>query len=180
MLTLAGETLVSRTTRVLRELFDEVLLSANDPVYAGTGLTSVPDRIPGKGAPGGLHAVLSASRATWVFTVGCDMPFVSAAGARYLSKQREGVEAVLVRFEGRLEPLHAFWSRSCLPTLERLLSAGNPSLQELSTEVRTRVVPESEWRALDPSGLAFANVNTEEDARRLGVSTPGLGGPNSP
>lgn len=173
MLLKDGEPLVSRTVRVLRELFDEVLLSANDPaLYGGTGLLPVPDRFMGKGAPGGLHAVLGSSKADWVFVVACDMPYLSAQRVSYLADRRKGADAVVVRFRGRLEPLHAFWSRACLAPLERLLTEGSPSLRALAGAVNTVVVEESDWTKLDPDGQAFVNINTAEDARRLGILLP--------
>lgn len=168
-----GEPVVARTARLLRGLFDEVLLSANDPgPYATLGVPIVADRLPGKGAPGGLHALLSAARADWLFVVACDMPFVAEAGIRHLAARREGVQAVLVRFGGRLEPLHGFWSRAALPVIERLLREGEPSFLALSRHLPCAIVEEEEWARLDPGGRALANVNTPEDAVRLGVTVP--------
>jgi molybdopterin-guanine dinucleotide biosynthesis protein A len=168
-----NEPVAARTARLLASLFEEVLLSTNDPApYASLGLPAVPDRLPDKGAPGGLHAVLSAARAGWVFVAACDMPFVSEAGIRLLAARREGAEVVLVRWRGLREPLHAFWSRACLPIIEARLAAGDPSLQELAAAVRCTELSEDEWAAVDPEGRAFANVNTPEDAARLGAVLP--------
>jgi len=173
LLAVDGETVVARTARLLRGLFGEVLLSANDPApYASLGVPIVPDRLPGKGAPGGLHALLSATRAEWLFVVACDMPFVAEAGIRHLAARRESVQAVLVRFGGRLEPLHGFWSRAALPVIERLLREGDPSFLELSRHLPCAIVEEEQWSLVDPGGRALANVNTPEDAARLGVAVP--------
>jgi hypothetical protein len=38
--------------------------------------------------------------------------------------------------------------------------------------VGAKLVPEEEWRLVDPDGRAFANVNTPEDAVRLGLEFP--------
>jgi acetylornithine deacetylase/succinyl-diaminopimelate desuccinylase-like protein/molybdopterin-guanine dinucleotide biosynthesis protein A len=170
LLRVGGETLAARTIALFRRLFDETFLVANDPApYAGLGVPSVPDVLAGRGAPGGLHAALSAARAEWVFAAGCDMPFLDERAIAFLAARRGGAPAVLVRFAGRLEPLHAFWSRACLPTLERLLREGEPSLRELAAAVGARVVEEEEWRKIDPAGRAFENANTPEDAARLGL-----------
>ena len=173
LLRVGDEPVAARSARLLAALFDEVMLSTNDPTpYASLGLPAVADRLRDKGAPGGLHAVLSAARSGWVFVAACDMPFLSEAGIRLLASRREGADVVLVRWRGRREPLHAFWSKACLPLLEARLAAGDPSLQELSAAVRCTELSEQDWAAVDPEGHAFANVNTPEDAARLGAVLP--------
>jgi acetylornithine deacetylase/succinyl-diaminopimelate desuccinylase-like protein/molybdopterin-guanine dinucleotide biosynthesis protein A len=168
-----GVAIVARSLTLFRELFGGALVVANDPApYARLGARVVPDRIPGRGAPGGLHAALAAARTEWVFAAGCDMPFLEPRAIAFLAERRKGADAVMVRFRDRLEPLHAFWSRRCLPEIERLLRAGEPSLRDLAEAVGARVVEDVEWRLVDPEGRAFENANTPEDARRLGLEPP--------
>ena len=166
---LGGEPIAARTLRLFAELFPASLVVANGPEYRDLGVPVIPDRIPGKGPPAGVHAALHAVHTEWIFAAACDMPFLEPEPIRLLADRRAGAEAVLVRFGGRLHPLHALWSRACLPALERLLCEGDPSLVDLARAVRARVVDEPEWRALDPVGRALENVNTAEDAARLGL-----------
>jgi molybdopterin-guanine dinucleotide biosynthesis protein A len=174
LLRVGGEPIAARTLRLFEGLFGARLVVANDPApYAGLGAPVVADRLPGKGAPGGVHAALAAAATPWVFTAACDMPFLSEEAVAYLAARRQGALAVVVRFGGRLEPLHALWSRACLPVLEAALRAGDPSLQELARAVSPRVIEEAEWRAVDPDGRSLENANTPADARRLGLD-PGL------
>jgi molybdenum cofactor guanylyltransferase len=178
LLSVDGEPIAARSLRILRAELGEVLVVANDPApYAGLGAPIVADVLPGKGAPGGLHAALSAAPTPWIFAAACDMPFLSGAAIRWLGARREGATAVLVRHRGRLEPLHAYWSRACRPVLERLLAQGDPSLHDLATAVGARIVEEAEWRTVDPAGRAFENANTPEDADRLGLTTSSRGRP---
>jgi molybdopterin-guanine dinucleotide biosynthesis protein A len=171
LLALEGEPIAARSLRLFRALFGEALVVANDPApYAGLGARVVADLVPGKGAPGGLHAALSAASTGWVFAAACDMPFLARGPIVSLASLRAGADAVLVRAGGRLEPLHAFWSRACLPVLDRMVRAGDPSLRDLAAAVRTRVVEEAEWRAMDPSGRSLENANAPEDLLRLGLS----------
>jgi molybdopterin-guanine dinucleotide biosynthesis protein A len=174
LLLVDGEPIAARSLRLFRALFDGgALVVANDPApYAALGAPVVPDLVAGKGAPGGVHAALSAARTAWVFSAACDMPFVSEAGIALLAGRRAGAEAVIVRWQGRLEPLHALWSRACLPLLSRLLADGDPSLQELARAVSAAIVEEREWRAVDPDGRAFLNANTPADLARLGLAAP--------
>jgi molybdopterin-guanine dinucleotide biosynthesis protein A len=169
-----GQPIAARTARLFEELFDDSLVVAppGSP-YAALGLPLVSDVFPGKGAPGGVHAALQASTTGWIFAAGCDMPFIDAEAIRWLAARREGADAVLVEWRGRLEPLFAFWSRRCLAPLERLLAEGDPSLRALVDEVHACVLPEEAWRAFDPEGRCFENVNTWSDVARLGLEGPG-------
>lgn len=177
-LRLDGEPIAARTLRLFRATFDDVLVVANDPgPWAALDVRVVPDVIPGKGAPGGLHAALVHARTEWLFTAGCDMPFLSAAAIAWLAARREGAPAVMPRWRGRLEPLHAFWARSCLATVERMLGEGDPSFHAIADAVGARIVQEEGWRELDPEGRAFENVNTPEEAARLGLQPPADGLP---
>lgn len=173
LLRAAGEPIVARTLRIFDTLFGASLIVANDPApYAALGVPVIGDRIPGKGAPGGVHAALAAAGTPWVFTVGCDMPFLSEEAVGYLLARRGGARAVVVRHRGRLEPLHAAWSRECLPLIEAALRAGAPSLQELARAVAPCVIEEAEWREVDPGARSLENANTPADALRLGLEPP--------
>ena len=103
---------------------------------------------------------------------GCDMPFLTAEAIRFLWERRGGEQAAGVSWGGRLEGLFTFWSRACLPAVERMLREGDPSLWQIATAVGAHVVPEAEWRAFDPGGRAFANVNAPEDLARFGLLPP--------
>lgn len=170
LLRTGGEPIAARTLRIFGELFGATLIVANDPAYSALGAPVVGDLLPGKGAPAGVHAGLATAATPWIFTAACDMPFLSVGPVAYLADRRGGARAVLVRWGGRLEPLHAFWSRGCLPVIDAALRAGEPSLQELARAVSAYVVEEEEWRTVDPDGRALENVNTPADAARLGLA----------
>jgi molybdopterin-guanine dinucleotide biosynthesis protein A len=171
LLRVGGETIASRSVALLRELFGDTRVVANDPApWAALDVPVIPDVLPGKGAPGGIHAALSASPTAWIFAAACDMPFLSGDAIRFLAGQREGTRAVVVEWRGRLEGMHAFWSREALPDLDRLLRAGDPSIRELARAVGARVVPEDAFRRVDPGGRSLENVNTPADLERLHIS----------
>jgi molybdopterin-guanine dinucleotide biosynthesis protein A len=168
-----GETVGARTLRLFRELFDDVLVVANDPgPWIGLGVRVVPDVIAGKGAPGGLHAALDASRTRWIFAAACDMPFLSADAIRFLAARRGTAPAALVEWTRGPEGLHAFWSRGALPVVERMLRAGDPSIRAIAAAVGANVVPAGSWREVDPEGRSFENVNSPADLDRLGLLAP--------
>jgi molybdopterin-guanine dinucleotide biosynthesis protein A len=173
LLRVGDEPIAARSVALFRRLFGRALIVTNDPApYAALGAPLVPDLRAGRGAPGGLHAALTAAETPWVFAAGCDMPFLDARAITFLAARRRGADAVLVRTGAGLEPLHAFWSKACLPPLEALFTAGQPSFRDLARAVRAVVVDEAEWRTVDPDLRSLENANTPEDAQRLGLTAP--------
>lgn len=172
LLRLEGRPVLARSLDLFGRLFGASLLVVNDPSpYQGFEVDQLADLLPDRGAPGGLHAALTASRTPWVFAAGCDMPFLSAAGIALLAARRAGAPAVVPRWDGRFEPLHALWSREALPALERALADGDLSMQRLVALVGAAVVEADEWRGVDPEGRAFLNANTPDEASRMGLSS---------
>jgi len=126
LLTVAGEPIAARTLRLFRELFGAALIAANDPApYEALGRrwwrTSCRGRARRAPARRALHRLDRVG-----LRAACDMPFLSREPIVALAALRAGADAVLVRAGGRLEPLHAFWSRACLPVLDRMVRSGDP------------------------------------------------------
>lgn len=173
LLRVGGRTVIERL-QSLAPLFEEVLLVANEPgPYARFGLRVIPDAVPGRGAPGGVHAALLSAQTPWVVAVACDMPFVGeAVVGRLLEELTEEVDAVCFEAGGRPEPLLAAYRKALAPAWGSALEE-QPSLRALLGRFRTRVLPEEELRRVDPTLQAVRSVNTEPEARSLGVELPG-------
>ncbi|MFP2906531.1 molybdenum cofactor guanylyltransferase [Pyxidicoccus sp. 3LFB2] len=172
LLEVEGRTVVERLL-ALAPRFGDVLLVANEPgPYARLALRTVADEVPGKGAPGGVHAALSAARTPWVLAVACDMPFVTPEAVRVLMEARdEAVDAVCFEVAGRLEPLLAVYRTALAAEWGGALKE-DPSLRQLLSRYRTKLLPESALRAVDPTLRSLVNVNTPEDLARHGVTLP--------
>lgn len=173
LLELEGRTLLQRQLD-LSPLFQDVLLVTGDPApYAASGLATVPDAIPGRGAPGGVHAALLRARTPWVFALACDMPFVTREVVEGLLAARDGeVDAVCFEVAGRLEPLMAVYRTSLAATWGELLRDHSPSLRSLLAQCRARVLPEKRLRALDPSVRSVVSVNSRAELEAVGVRWP--------
>jgi molybdopterin-guanine dinucleotide biosynthesis protein A len=171
LLSLDGRPLLGRSLELFALLFGGALLVTNDPAaYRAFEVATAPDLIEGRGPPGGLHAALSAAPTPWVFLAGCDMPHLSREGIALLASRRGAAKAVVPSWGGRLEPLHALWSREALPLIGPALREGEPSLWRLARLVGAAVVEDEDWSKVDPGGLAFENANTEAEAARLGLT----------
>jgi len=165
-----GRPLVERIIERLRPAAQELFITTNRPdEYAYLGLPAVPDRLPNRGALGGLLTAFSAAHGTLVGVAACDMPFASAElfleAARLL--EEEGADAVLARTPEGLEPLHAVYRReACLPAVEAAIQADQWRAVTWLPRVRVRYLTPVELRRWDPDGLAFVNVNTPEEFAR--------------
>jgi molybdopterin-guanine dinucleotide biosynthesis protein A len=125
----------------------------------------VTDIYPGKGALGGLHAGLAASDVFYNLVVACDMPFLNQALLQYMVRISPGFDLVVPRLGELVEPLHAVYSKDCLPPIERLLEQGETRLRPLFALVKVRYIEDDEISRFDPEHLSFFNVNTEADLK---------------
>ncbi len=177
LLTIDGQNLVQRLVARLERLCDHIVLVANDPdPYRELGLPIVGDVFPGNGPLAGIHAGLSASTTAHCLVVACDMPHASVDLGEYMARQTAGYDVVVPAHRGGLEPLHALYSRSCLPHIEaRLTAAGRRDLRIISfyPDVAVRQVVEAEIEPFGHPTVIFYNINTREDYERLRA---GVGG----
>ncbi|NOZ21633.1 MAG: molybdenum cofactor guanylyltransferase [Planctomycetes bacterium] len=167
-LQIGGRTLIERTTAELAKVCDQVFISSNNPErfqcldVAGV----VPDVMPGLGPLGGIHAGLRAMANEYGFFVACDMPLLDAGVLRdQVERLRaEPCDAVVPRWDGRTEPLHAIYGRACLPAIERCIGRGERKIIAFYDDVR---VAYWELRPLEKWERYFHNINTEDDLRDL-------------
>lgn len=164
-----GETLLSRTVRVVSQVTDDVLVvgrvGGNDALSA----RYLADDFPNSGPLGGLLTGLRQARYPYATVVACDMPFLDASVLRLMGEVAEGYDAVVPRLDGSAQPTLAVYGRSCSGAIERQFARGDLALRNLLPELRVRWIDDEEIRRVDPSGQSFRNVNTPgdwEEARR--------------
>jgi molybdopterin-guanine dinucleotide biosynthesis protein A len=91
------------------------------------------------------------------------MPLVNPTLVRLLVEQKAKWDVVVPRMGEFLEPLHAVYSKRCLPTMEQFLLSGGRRILDLYPKLKVLEVSEAELRKVDPELLSFFNVNTPED-----------------
>ena len=166
-LRLGPETMVERLAARLAPVTSSVTLVGD--TQAGNPLPSVPDVYEKWGALGGIHAALSAAKTDWSVVVACDLPFVTRdLFERLKSFADETVDAIVpIQTDGRPQPVCALYRReTCLPEIERLVSAGEHTPRALLANVRTRYVQFPELGDLPGAENFFLNLNTPEDFER--------------
>jgi len=164
LLTVSGQTIIERVAHVLGRVFTEVLVITNThEAFQFLGLPMVADLRPGTGSLGGLYTGLTACTSDRGFLVACDMPFVHEGVVRNLAERDGRYQVVIPRVGAHLEPLHAVYSRSCLPHIKDLLDGGDLKIINLFSKVSLMEVPETHVRLIDPSLRCFMNINTPAD-----------------
>ena len=113
-----------------------------------------------------LAGVLTALRAAvrpFVFVCATDMPYVSHTLVALLASRAGSVDAVVPQRGGRLEPLHAVWSVAAADAIAVRLGAGERAVHRVLDGLNVITVGEAEWRAVDPEGASFTNLNTPDE-----------------
>ena len=167
LLRLDGIPLIERLLQRVSGLGEEILITTNRPQdYQYLGLRMASDPEPGAGALHGLRTALEAARGQTVLVLACDMPFVSRPLLEHMLQLAEAADLVVPRRGGEYEPLHAVYSKGCLPALEAALQRGQRRMISFFPSLNLRTVEQEEIDRLDPEGLSFFNVNTPEDLRK--------------
>jgi molybdopterin-guanine dinucleotide biosynthesis protein A len=155
--------------RLFRELFAQVLVATNNPErFRHLEVETVTDRFPGQGPLGGIHAALIASRFPHVFVVACDMPYLDPDAIRFLIGRIGATDAIVPRWDGDVEPLHAVYARSCLGEMEVCLRSGRVAMRDFLTRVRVDYVEEVELGRIRNAAASLTNVNTPEELAAVG------------
>ncbi len=165
LLDAGGKRLIELVFGKMAHLFERIILVTNTPeTYRFLPCPTTPDRYQDTGSLAGIHAALCASPTERVFIVACDMPFLSEPLIRDLCSRAETHDAVVPNGPTGLEPLHAVYSRSCLPIIESAIHAGAKRIFDLYPRFsNTLLVP---WDVLEQhpgAAESFTNLNTPEE-----------------
>ena len=164
--TVCGKALIERVVERLRLLTDRILVvtSQEQPPLTVTGVEILVDVYPGRGPLGGIYTGLLASRSLYSVVAACDMPFLNIELLRYMIALSPGFDAVVPRLEeGKLESLHAIYSKSCLDNMKAQLEHDQLEVNRLLRTFHVRYVERAECQRLDPQLLTFFNINCQSD-----------------
>lgn len=170
---IGSKSLLERAVSILSFLRSEIIIvtakdSALPPINNYSRIRIINDIIPGKGSMGGIYTGLQASRSFFNLVVACDMPFLNKELISYMISLTGAYDAVVPRSgEKAFEPLHAIYSKNCLPSIENLIQQNRLSILELLQLVKARYVIDAEIDKYDPKHLSFFNINTESDLQTV-------------
>ncbi|MGA1869189.1 MAG: molybdenum cofactor guanylyltransferase MobA [bacterium] len=163
-----GKPLIERIIDIFIPIFDDIFIVSNSSEeYEFTGYPVVNDVLPIKGPLVGIYSALHASKYKYTFICACDMPFISPALIKYMIKKKEGYDIIVPGLkEGQLEPLHAIYSKSCIPFIKDKISIHEKKIISFYRDLSVYILKKDEIIPYDPQLLSFYNINTDEDFRK--------------
>jgi len=166
-LLLDGTALAVRSARVLSSVCPRSV-----EVGGGTsGLPAVRESPPGSGPLAAILAGIDVLDSTHVVVLAVDLPRVEAALVEMLATW-PGDGSVLPVAAGRPQPVCARWCDAAIERGRAAYASGARSLDALCDGDDVTRIDETVWRAVAPLG-AFDDVDTPDDAARLGLVVPG-------
>ncbi|MFC1966090.1 molybdenum cofactor guanylyltransferase [Chloroflexota bacterium] len=170
--TFYGKSLIERVIERIRPLASQILIvtSKQQSDLAVAGTEALLDLYPDKGPLVGIYTGLTYSRSSHSITVACDMPFLNTELLRYMTELSGDFDAVVPRLEEeKIEPLHAVYSKSCLPAIRERLESNHLGIHSFLKAVNVRYVERDECQRLDPELLSFFNINYQSDLERAAM-----------
>jgi len=162
---LANDTLLNIVIRNMQPLFKKMLISVRES-REHLLFPQLYDRGNGAGPMVGIETALERVASQWVFAIACDMPFVSSELIYSMAEKRTDRDIVVSFVAGSLQPLAAFYSKSCLPCMQSQLESGDRSLKSLIKKLDATIFTEDECRRYDPDLRSFSDLDTPEDVAR--------------
>lgn len=166
-------TLVQRTVNALAAVVEEIVLvrapaMPRVEVEAPVPVIEVTDRVEDAGPLAGLIAGLEATRQATALVTGVDQPFLQPellrlVAQRGAAERQHGIQWVVPVAGDRIQPLCSAVTSEALEPIRAHFEAGERSLVALERLVPTLRIAEQEWRAVDPEGLSFLDVDTPEE-----------------
>ncbi len=178
-LELEGSLLIERTLEKVAPLFREVIMlvaagespMVNDVLYSlikKWDISVVEDRVPSRGPLEGLYNGLFRMKEEWGFLLGCDMPTpdpeVIIGMSCFCSINNDAVVAERLGF---LEPLHAFYRRSCIGPVSDAIGRGDRKIKHFYGDIRLTVINENKLREFGDDESSFFNLNTPHDVEKM-------------
>ena len=165
LIRLGKRTLLEHMRTNLQDAFAGLIVSVADHSFdPPPGVPVVFDAFTQAGPLAGMHAALGRTATTWIFCVGCDMPFLRSDVAltlRHHADTVDDVQIVLPKLSRGLEPLAGLYRTDCRSAFEKTILAGQRRIIAAFADLRVALVDEDAFPN-DP----FFNVNTENDLER--------------
>lgn len=164
----AGELMLPRVVRLLREVVNPVVVVAapeQDVPPLPDEIRIVRDDEKGRGPLQGLAAGLAALPQTvdGAYLTSCDAPFLQTAFVRRLMELLGEHRICVPRVDEFHHPLAAVYRLDVLPVVNQLLAENRLRPFFLFGQVPTRVVEAKELADVDPTFQTLRNLNTPEE-----------------
>lgn len=172
-MSVGGKQVFRRILDVFETLFDEILIVTNkEGRFAEYGYPEIVDLIPDSGPMGGIYTGLSSAKSGNVFAASCDLPFIHPEPVRTIINESGKYDIVVPEISGRLHPLHAAYSKRCMPYIIKRLENKEMNITRFinemyeageSRELTVRKVQMIELSSEEMWHQTVYNMNTPEE-----------------
>ena len=160
LLEVSGEKMIEKIARALEGRFKEIMISTQSKeTYAFLPYRTVTDDIPDQGPLMGILCALKASNTDINFVTACDIPEADMAFVESMMAFAGDYDVVVPVSKGdKFEPLFAFYHKSAIPEIEKMLTEGDRKTSNLMLRAHVKQIPmeNNPW---------YHNLNTDGDYR---------------
>ena len=126
------------------------------------------DSVPGLGPLEGLRSGLASMEGEWGFFIGCDMPSIDKATVRLMHSQIiDESDALCAEKGGYIEPLHAFYRKTCLRHVQSAIKLGHRKTKSFYPYINLTVIKENDLILSGGNTSSFLNLNTPCDLEKF-------------
>ncbi|MDD5434547.1 MAG: molybdenum cofactor guanylyltransferase [Nitrospira sp.] len=172
-MSVGGKQVFRRILDVFETLFDEILIVTNKQGrFSGYGYPEIVDLIPDSGPMGGIYTGLTYAKSDTVFTASCDLPFIHPSPVKMIIDESCKYDIVVPEISGRLHPLHAAYSKRCMPYIIKRLENKEMNItrfiNEMSEAGKRMELTVKKVQMTDPASeemwkQTVYNMNTQEE-----------------
>lgn len=165
LLPFAGRPLIVHIARLVEFIGEPPIIVGQQGSYDTLGFRIVPDDVRDLGPLGGICTALRVASHDWNLIVGCDLPFLTREWLEFLIGRAldSPADVVIPLNERGHEPLCAMYHRRSQASIEGALARGVRKVTNGLAELTLTTIAPSEWKAFDPRGTLFKNINTPAD-----------------
>jgi molybdenum cofactor guanylyltransferase len=160
-----GKPLIFFVYEALAEVFDEIFVVGSAEAGKVLGVPSYPDQGEGQ-KPNSLRGIftgLTASPTVYTFFAPCDMPFLNPMALRRMRETLPDCDAFVPWSGDFWQPLHAIYSKNCLPVIEDQVIHNNFKIMQFYGKVKTCTIDMHSLENMNPALPLFFNLNTASD-----------------
>jgi molybdopterin-guanine dinucleotide biosynthesis protein A len=173
LLPFQGKPLLLHAVEMVRLFTPEVYVIASPVKYGFLGVPVIPDAVESAGP---ISAILTALKTTSHFrnlVLACDMPWIPPGVMELLFDTLADSDAVVPQLDsGKIEPLCALYTTSCLASIEKCYGFGRFRISDFLDGLNVRYLTERHLHSKGWGRGIFRSVNTPSDyAELLGEKT---------
>ena len=161
-LSLNGKSMIEHVIQALTPCTKSITILANTNKFNRLGYPVFSDDIKNSGPLAGICKGISISNTEWNAFVCCDSPFISTEFISFLISQKEGFEAVVPTYKGKIYPLSAIYKRSTLSVFQSQLDHQKLRVKDALLSLNVKTIELTDELSFFNEKL-LTNINTPQD-----------------